>query len=155
MLLTMTMPELDNGQHESTQHEQGVLTVRIAKIGPEETISNWRSGIVKDTGLVIRDLVQLLRISRLPLTLDLVLASPAEVVQRFPNSILIQSLIFTALDFMSSISETENPSTQTFKYISLHSPRHSMLRDNRRQRDTRSWGILLGFNFVLLWLILR
>ena len=40
MLLTMTMPELDNGQHESTQHEQGVLTVKIAKIGPEETISN-------------------------------------------------------------------------------------------------------------------
>ena len=92
--------------------------------------------------MVIRDLVQVLRISRLPLTLDLVLAS----LEVFTNWLLIQSLIFIAqaADFMSSISETENPSTQTFKYISLHSPRHSMLRDNRTKRH-EELGNFVGF----------
>ena len=68
------------------------------------------------------------------------------VIFGFDLHTLIQSLIFIAqaADFMSSISETENPSTQTFKYISLHSPRHSMLRDNRTKRH-EELGNFVGF----------
>ena len=123
------------------------------------SISNWRSGIVKDTGLVIRDFVEVLRISRLPLTLDLVLSLPEGILD---NKILIQSLIFIAgtligrmLQISCQISVRQNPSTQTFKYISLHFPRHSMLRDNRTKRHEEEELGNFCWDLTLFRLMLR
>ena len=76
--------------------------------------------------MVIRDLGEVLRISQLPLTLDLVLALRKTLPRAFLakldfNSITVPSFTWTLIgykaDFMSSISVRQNPSTQTFKYI--------------------------------------
>ena len=121
------------------------LLLELPKLDLTNSISNRQPGIVKDT--------QAWSYVTLSKFWELV-ASTIDIgfgpcfSRSHPN--LIYSLLghwLAGRQISCRVSVRQNPSTQTFKYISVHFPRQPMLRDNRTKRHEEESvvGNFVGF----------
>ena len=121
------------------------LLLELPKLDLTSSISNRQPGIVKDTQAW--SYVTLSKFWELVVSTIDIGFGPC-FSRSHPN--LIYSLLghwWAGRQISCRISVRQNPSTQTFKYISLHFPRQPMLRDNRTKRHEEESvvGNFVGF----------